>query len=108
VEIYGPVPEWMEEALKKAVWFKRVKAPYLISGETTRNVRPTGMRKKRYFKTEKGIVLEDEVRNNPQNYLNSNNLDLRSFAESEFKKKENLRERKQEERNRFHVRGFGR
>jgi len=84
-------PEWLEKGLKKAVWIERSKPVWAIR-EIEEKITPFKLEQKTYYKVGREIVLEDEIKQNPERYFQSSHPEVRRLA-----KEERLRELQQVE-----------
>jgi len=70
IEIYASsIPEWIHEGIGKAEWTETY-IPKSMTIERTRKHKPTKVYAKQYFEIDGEIVLEKEIVQNPENYIN--------------------------------------
>jgi hypothetical protein len=70
----------VEEALSKAVYIEEFRAPYMISGVDTREVRPTEVRHIKYWRERGKVITYEDIRENPFPYRHSRNLEIQRIA----------------------------
>ena len=87
-------PEWLEKGLRKAVWIERSK-PVWATREIEEKITPYSLEQKAYYKVDGEIVLEDEVKRDPERYLENSHPEVRRLAEKEKLKELQIKREKE-------------
>ena len=77
-------PEWVHEGLGKAVWVERVRYDFMPDEEVEQ--RPTQVFQRRYFRVSGRVVLDREVEEEPERYLEMGG-ELQRYAEEMIKRR---------------------
>jgi len=99
VELYlkERAPEWIYNGLESSVWVERYK-PVWATREMEEERKPTAIEHRKYFEVDGRIVLDREVDENPYEFVESKDEELREFAKqklAEIERQKRLEEERQ-------------